>query len=458
MIYLLLNVLLTLALGAGILSALSGWGRVGRNGFHRWGLFYFTGLLAVCLAMYVLDLLHIPLQGRMVGGLAVVMSVVLLGVSWVRRKPTGSREGLGETKWLRLTVWEWILILLILSKALFVATESFSEIRRTDDAYTWSLSLAKHVYFQCEHHSYAMKEGYPRLTGLAMAWQTLMRPSWNEFAPNQAYLALYVFYLILLYGMTRAMLPRAWALGLTYVVAALPLVLTHSVLIGYSDLPMGMAMSMVAGHLYLYVREKRRQDLAIAVVVSLVLPLIKLEGKIPYMPVGIFCAVLAWAYVRERISIRRAWLITAGLAILAAVAAGSVFAIFGKEGPGFIGVEMYKRIYPSNHFMEVLPHYFAHLFWFYSNWMLVGPLALAAILFLAVSMGRKAEFVLVLFCLLNLAGVIYATAFGPGYKWVIESTLINRLLLQVMPAFLLSATVFLWRLQHDLEIRRGTRP
>jgi hypothetical protein len=442
----LLSTGLTLMLGGTLMAACGPRaGRSGRSLFERVGLAFFLGLFAVCALFYLYGAVDLPLRLGPLAGAAAALAAAAALVAWLR----GWRPAWHRPRWRAMAWGEWLLAALILSKVLYVGVSSVCQLRRTDDAFTLSLSLCRHIYDLAETRSFISRLtgiGYPKLPAFAMAWQSLAHRPWYEYAPNLAYLNWYAFYLCLLYGLARSMAGRFVALALTYVVGALPLVLNHATVIGYSDLPLGMVASLAMLYAYSAARTGRASDAVCAGVFTLVLPLIKLEGLLPYFAIAACCLGLGVAWGRGWMRAPSVWLTTGGLAVAAVAALSIMFSVYGAQGPSFLSAETYKRIYPGMHLSEVGPPFAAHLLWDYNNWMLVGPLSAAIVVALGWRFAARPEFVLVLFAGLSLVGSMYALCCGPGYAWVVDGTLVNRLLLQLAPATVAAATLILARL------------
>lgn len=433
--------LLTLFLGVGILAALPPPG-TSRHPLALLGRAWFLGLLATGLLLYALNSLHLRITAYSAGG-TVLLTAILLFI-FARQRNQRLLPDLSFGPLPEFDRWQGLLLFLLLLKIAIVLVEGDCEIRRTDDAFTWSLSLGRHLYCFGDLNMY-MKWNYPRLTGALIGWFSLFSRPFNEFSPNFFHISIYLFYLPLLYGLLAELLPPLPRLAAVYLVGSLPLVLTHTFMSGYSDLFLGMLLSLTILHSYRCARLKRRDELIDAAFFAAAMPLIKLEGLAPYLPLALLLMWVAYARTTSWGTPRRVWLAIlfiggCGIGILALI-----FILNGDQPPAFINPRIYWRMHPENHFLTVLPQLERHLFYTYSTWMLVGPLAMGTVLILGGKMIKQAEGLLFLGGLLLTGVTVYIFCFSPAYIYVMKGTLTNRFLLQQMPLMLVAAMLLIER-------------
>ncbi len=415
------------------------------NGFKGAGFSYFSGLFLITLIVYVFDLLSVPVHAAGIWGTTTALAVTGAIVVHRRRRNIDLMPFEPHAATAAIGIVDVFLILLILVKISYVVAESFAEIRRTDDAFTWSLSLAKHMYYEGEIGSFIMKWNYPKMTGIVIGCFSLLFQPFNEFAPNLPFMNNYIFFLVLFYGAIADVVSRRWAIAATYIVSALPLVLTHTVMIGYSDLFLGMVNTGVVIFAYQHLRSGNNNDLYCAMVFCCILPFTKLEGFFPYFPIGLLTIASSAVYQRGLLSAGKIWAIVCVLGVIVFATLAGFVAIYGDQAPSFLNQRLYERLMPENHFFEAVPRISQQLFYHYNNWMLVGPIAIAVVVIGAAVTTRKPEFAVTLPAMLMLIAYVYLTCFGFGYWGVRDVTLTNRLLLHQIIVHIYTATVLLGR-------------
>jgi len=80
---------------------------------------------------------------------------------------------------------------------------------------------------------------------------------------------------------------------------------------------------------------------------------------------------------------------------------------------------------------------------YYNNWEIVGTLAALALGPLAWARRRRPESVIALFGLLELAAFLNLFALGGAFEFLQNSTTVNRLYLQILPALLFGCAALL---------------
>ena len=345
--------------------------------------------------------------------------------------------------------WQWFLILLIACKLLYVAAMNLTSLYRSDDAFFFALGVAKATYYDQSHVNYVMRYGYPKVPGLVLHWFAVWQREWNEVAVNLAYFNYYLALLILFYENLRVRIGRAGGVVGVYLLSTFPILITHSVMIGYADLPMGIYLSFAGIYAYRYACDGARDDLVIAAIFTLIMPAIKQEGLIPYFFLGGFTIFAAWTLRTQRLKPLAIWA-TAGLLGLMAVGAVIALAIvYGDAGPSFLEPIVWEKIMPGNHLAEAVRPLLRHFIHNHNNWMLIGPLAVLALGPMSALFWNRAELVLSLYAVMLLGCFIYLLCISGAYQWFINGMAINRSFLQIIPVILFTVVVTTW-----LKIRR----
>ena len=322
--YLIATLLACLA-GYGMLWLLVKPGMRARSFFEQIGLSYFVGIVYLGAVGLVMGRL-----GLKVTFWTLSVSIILpVGVLAWRVLVSGARvgglfhmsaRGLFRHKW-----WQWVLIVLISVKLVYIFSMNLTELRRTDDAFKCWLVLAKRVHFEHTPAHYELPGNYPKLVGMAIFWVGGSLGEWSEFKANLTYFNFALFFLLLFYANLRTRTGKGPALAGVYALSAMPLFLNHAVMVGYADLPMAIFLTLTGVYAWRYACDGRRDDLALAVFFLLVMPQIKNEGLVPYFPFGAYAIAVAWILYHGKLRMKAVWIGTGILVVLGFLGRGGRF-------------------------------------------------------------------------------------------------------------------------------------
>lgn len=558
-----LATLVALAVGFSLLSWLRWPGMTSRSLFEQLGLSYIVGLWLITLEIFVFGHIGVPasLTTLLLAQLAPAALLAARFVVW-KGRPLFRANIDWRGLW-RRRGWQWLLIVLIASKLIYVGAMNLSELRRTDDAFTWAISLAKHTYFEQNHTGFTMAYSYPKFPGLALSWFEMCRGQWNEFALNLPYLNYVFFFLLLFYANLRRHTSRSAALIGAYIATAFPLVLNHAVLVGYNDMILGFMLCFTGAYAYRYAKGGQWDDLILAVFFLLAQTTIKKEGFFPYFAFGLYAVLISVIYQRWIKRPLLVWATTLGiiaagilmLTVLTAVYGGTqlrsgdldrpsyvvarlqnggtpisdylrgrmapdtrklvdawepgtevpsdtqsaVIADLNKEienasfftaerfkgatlsaetqamikskptgdartrlhrrlledaypdaiierGPPFLHPLVWGHIRPGYHLDVVWRPYLYHFGYYFNNWMVVGPLLVIALLPLIIVFARRVEFVLCVYCFLQVFAYLYLFSVGGVYFALVDGTTVNRSFMQMAPSLLFANVVMIYLL------------
>ena len=413
------------------------------------GLSYLTGLLLIGIEMNICGLVGIPVSLGAILGLQLVpvgLFVRRLATATPRLPYAAPRFDRACLRPLRASWWKWILAVLIALELGYVLSMNLTEIRRTDDAFTWQLSLSQHTYHERSHVDFEMLREYPKLPGLVLAWFAVARGGWDEFAINLCFFNYCAVLLLLFHANLRAAAGATVALLGTYLLSAQPLLVNHAVLIGYADLPLALLLFLAGAYAYRFARGGLRDDLVLAAAFTLALPFIKLEGLTPYLFIATFVVAAAVAYRRRWLSPLQLWGATGLLIVLSLSAVVVLALVYGDRGPPFLHERLWYRIRPGNHWDQIASPLLDHFFLRYGTWSLAGVLSALALPALAAVLYRRVELVLGVFGVLLLISHLYLFCVGGAYEFLVNGTTVNRSFLQIVPTFLFATSIMVARL------------
>lgn len=273
---------------------------------------------------------------------------------------------------------------------------------------------------------------YPDFLTWMQLWYASAAGGWIEPAVNLAWTGALAALALAAYGQWRGLGVSVWlAVALVWALISLPLVETHVALAGYADLWL-MAMfglAVLAGLHWARTRDPGQGLLAL--MATLCLPLIKLEGAVW---AGALIAVSVWSCLSPRTRWGLAGL-TIAIVVLLAVSGwalplpgvGSLSLGWGRIELAAVGtLDLYWR--PVGEAVVVglfrLPNW--HLLWY-----LLPVLALWRWRAMHTDPAAAWAARLVAFCLLLLFVLFF---FTDASSWAVDYTSANRLVMQIVPA------------------------
>jgi hypothetical protein len=151
---------------------------------------------------------------------------------------------------------------------------------------------------------------YPNALAWVDVWFACAAGGWIEPLVNLPWVGLWVALLIAHYGQWRALgLDRTRAAIFVYVLGSLPLLSVHAAIAGYADMWVAAAFGLGVLSWMRWLQRGERSQLALALACALVLPWLKMEG-------WIWAACLLAAIGYGTLPVRLRWWMSIGAAIL----------------------------------------------------------------------------------------------------------------------------------------------
>ncbi len=441
---------LTLSVGlpwlAGTLSVLLLWRRNDRS---CWllaaGYGYPLGAFAATLTLRLLDAAGIPWTLPMVALPMLVLIVVLLGLTRARRGPrvSGSRIlPAREVLLVPLRGLSWVCLALIAIRLIGLAAEIAWRPLQPWDAWSQWATKAK-VWFDygrmapfvsqeqwlapgdamrfVDMHSY-----YPATVPLLQVWTNVWLGRWDESLMNAPWLAVAVALGLAFYAqLRRAGADASTAMLFTYLVLSLPILNIHVALAGTADVFIATAYGMAAMALWRWTRTRERFDITLVAAMAAVLVTIKVEGML-------------WALTLVPpvvVALNR----RVGLGLVFSLGAAALFYVaFGPAEIAMFGYVL--RTGFENVSLPLMQHLFImdnwHLLWLAAAVVVVRRyrrLWAPDLASMTATMSGALGFVFIVYFFSSAAG------------GVDDETLVNRLLLHMVPALVF----YLALLLHD---------
>jgi hypothetical protein len=422
-------------------------GRAAGGTALRLGYAYFVGTLLLTLWMRLLSLAGIDFGRLSIGMPLFALAAGLL--AWALRRLRIPLQALRAAPrlllrpplpgWQRLA-WTLLLCWLALRFALLAAEVAWRPLYPWDAWTQWATKarvwyeLARIVPFVRADVWLAGAPGayfdaspnYPATVPLLQVWSCVALGRWDDSAMNWPWLLMAIALALCVYGALRdAGLSLLGALVGAYLVASLPLLDTHVALAGYADLMMACIYTLAALAFYRWTLRRDPRDAALALLLALCCPLIKVPGAIWALTLlpGVVIALLP----RQ------------GLRLVALAFGVGVLALLflAQSSPMILGHRLHVNF-------EAPWRALAEAYFLFANWHLLWY----AVVALAIVGARR----LVRPPLAPLSGVVasglaflgVAFTFTNVAAWVADFTTVNRATLHLAP-LLVVLCVLLWQ-------------
>jgi len=413
----------------------------------RLGYAYLVGALLLTLWMRVLSLSGIDFGRLSIGGPLLLGAVALL--VWALRRQRIPLQAWRDAprmlvrpalpRWQRLA-WTLLLAWMALRFALLAAEVAWRPLYPWDAWVEWATKarvwyeLARIVPFVHADVWLAGAPGayfdaspnYPASVPLLQVWSCIALGRWDDSAMNWPWLLMLIALALSVYGALRdAGLSLLAALVGAYLAASLPLLDAHVALAGYADLMMACVYTLAALAFYRWTLRRDPRDAALALLLALCCPLIKVPGAIWALTLlpGVVVALL------PRFGPR--------LVALAFGVGALVLLFLAQSAPMILGHRLHADFQPPWHAL-------GEAYFLFANWHLLWY----AIVALAIIGARRlirpplAPLAVVVASGLAFLGVVFT--FTNVAAWVADFTTVNRATLHLAP-LLVVLCVLLWQ-------------
>ncbi len=256
---------------------------------------------------------------------------------------------------------------------------------------------------------------YPGTVPLLQVWTSLWLGTWNDAWMNAPWPALFASLGFASYAQARrAGIDASVAMIFTWLLLSLPFLDLHVALAGMADLFLAAALGMCTMAMAQAVRTRAAADVGLALVMAAACASIKVEGSLWLLTLlpGVVVAL------RPRLGLRL---------VLVGVVVAVAYLAFGPSRLRLFGYALQTEF--TNVSLPLLQHMFVmdnwHLFWYAAAGVVIWQrrrLLDAMLAPMSIAMLCSVSFIVVVFFFSNAAG------------GVDDETLVNRLLLQLVPA------------------------
>ena len=394
-------------------------------------LAFSIGLGGVTIIMYLLSLLNFSLT--LMNILAVVVGIsVLLAVFC--RKPATKRRGFPPLDW-----QEWLLTGLIFIKIVFVFFSALVKPVIDIDAILYYSIVAKGIFYGQSFFAPYLQTfiaSKPPFPYLAQGWTLI-----GLQQPNDCYLKLFsailfLCLIIIFYSVLRRSLSRKPSLVFAFFLSTLPLLVYHATT-AYADLLITFYFSVAGLYSYLFIKMGQRSSLILSL---LFCGLTVWAKKAGFILAGIDLFLLFIFLPRPQLKKTIPYL-AIFLVLIAPILAGRMIDTFGMLNPTLSFEQPQLSLQEKT--ATMIPIVGKKLF-LYADWHLTWLLFVAAVIFFPKQWAKSGQNFLLTLTLLSLLAILGQFTTAGSFRWLLDGTLLDRLVMPVVPlALFFSAQVFL---------------
>jgi hypothetical protein len=420
--------------------------------WEKLALAFLTGLILIVMIMFLLALAHIPVDRA-----TILVSWSLLSVlaAWyVVRKDSflfDVQEARGALK-LDLRGWsavEYLLLALLSLKTIYLFFVTLVKPVIDVDAISMYSIGAKGIFYS---KSFLTPFVFERLSGkplfpfLSQAWVLIGLGDFNDCLIKVLTPVMFLCLLVIFYSASRRYFPRLAALVFTFLLSTLPFMVFHAAT-AYSDFPQMAYYALGAIYLFLFMKEED-QGRAGPAVSFLTVSAVLLGASVWVKRGGLALVVLNLAVLIVYLLMKNLFNKDKWRAFLPAAIAFLVISlpsiVYGQAGFLFRGVagivggattETASSVGEASRFQVVMETVLKKLF-LYADWQLLFLLFLLVLIFCFRRAYKGPLLYLLAVILLDLGAIAAQFSFGSSFAYLLDGTLLDRLVMSVVPVVL----------------------
>jgi len=357
----------------------------------------------------------------------------------------------------KLTVFEYILIFLISLKSIFVFFATLIKPVVDVDAFQQYTIVAKGVFYTKTFLTpYLGNFGIdkPLFTFLSQAWVFLGLHTINDALVKIFTPILFVCFLIIFYAALRKYFARVYSLLFTFLLSTLPFIVYHATT-AYSDFPMTFYYTTATIYLFLFMKDfpQNKDRSFVNIIISFALLAIAVWAKRAGIVLsGVNIAVLIVYLTIQRKTIQKPDLKKLVIGLIIFILAISPWIAYGQTGmlvkvfKSFVKTE---QVVPADAAIaEIAPapttlpktnvifSTFLRKNFLYADWHLTWLLLLIALIFFYKRSFGLPHVLLLAIIFLDITAVFVQFSSGEQFKWLLDGTLLDRLIMNEVPIIL----------------------
>ena len=407
------------------------------------------GFGSLAILMYFSCRLGVPLTLANCSAAAICAALVFIGVAWVLGWRTQFHGKLGIIK-LHLTVAEKVLLASLMALFAYVFTVSIGKPLVDVDAFQFYSIVAKGILYKASFLS-AYLQPYlndkPVFPYLYQGWSFLVLGTPNDALFKVANPILFLCFITAFYSVIRRFLSRTHSLLFALLLASLPLTLYH-VSTAYADFPITLFFGLACFYFYRCLEEFESGSSGANPSLSLALTF--LSFTIWTKRAGLVLALIMLSMLAVFLILRRQQLIKKDpRLILAAFWPFVLFALpwialsqkgtLSRVAGSALGADTASAASQqlASPDLVVMLGIITNKILFYGDWLLLMGLFIVCLIFFWTVARKPALNYLLALILLCLFVITYQFHSKEMYQWLLDGTLLDRLIMNVTPAILL---------------------
>lgn len=428
---------------------------------ERFSLAWGIGIGLLGLEMFTLSLAGIPLNLPVVSIPIIVFVFIMMLYLYAKKIPLIDLSSLntllkefkrinrGDHRWRKAA--EILLTILIVLTIFFVFFDaSIKPIVNFDDLWRQG-SIAKIIFVSGKvitEQTAELAGPHPFLNPLSQAWVYMGMGSWNDALGKIIFALCYTSLLLIFYANLRKQSSRLFSLLFAYLFTSFPLIIYHAGT-AYSDLMQTFYYSAGIIYLFQWMRQGEHADLYFSALLLGIGNFVKQSG----IPLWIIATLVLFTYIfiEKKNEIRRGgvfllisflisapWLFYQNSFLMKQITnlGGKIAVVLGKSA--ITGSDIVTGANPSlvtPTLFDIFYHLGRRMFT-YADWQILWFVLILALIFGWKSILETRLKYLLLIIVLNLAMIVYAFFDPATYQYLLDGTLVERLMMYQIPVVL----------------------
>ncbi|OGC32356.1 hypothetical protein A2311_05290 [candidate division WOR-1 bacterium RIFOXYB2_FULL_48_7] len=409
------------------------------------------GLGLIILTMFSLDLLHQALTfSSIIFGLSLVSFPALIYLIKQKNYCFSLKEFLPP--WPKLANYEWLIIFLISLKSTFVLFSALVKPVVDCDAFQFYAIVAKGIFFD---HSFSLPHlqqyigDKPLLPFLAQGWTFLAQNSTNDSYLKLIPAVMFICLIIVFYAVARRLAAMPIALLFAWMLSTLPFFVYHATT-AYADLAISFFYVIGTFYLCLLIREisakKSAVSFAYILLSAIFLGLTVWAKRAGLVLAGIdlFILLAVVIHYREILVKQDYWRLATGLLVFLLIVLpwlmlgqlGTLTQITKSMITAPAIVQGSTAINPDNGRFLAMISIFGRKLFLYNDWQLAWAGLIIVFAFFWRQILKPPYSFILLIIIIDLLSLFVQFGSGETFRWLLDGTLLDRLLLNQVPIVL----------------------
>lgn len=419
--------------------------------WEKIALAFAVGLGLLTALMYALTAINIPLNLQIILlAVGAIIGLIALYLFYLRIFCLNLNEirSAFDFKKLKLNWLEGVLLGLIGFKVIYTFFIALIKPMIDVDAFQFYSIVAKGIFFTgkfFDPYFFQFISDKPPFPFLAQGWAFIGLGTVNDAQFKALWPALFLCFIIIFYSIMRRSAPRWFSLLFTFGLSSLPLMLYH-VGTAYSDFPVTFYYSAGTFYLFLFMKEfekaaNSRGYLWLAAILLAVSLWVK-KAALVLTGIDLIILLIFLFRRRARLSLSVSKPLLYGLVLffllsLPIIVQSRLQLVFGTiQSLGAAPPEFVQASEKSLGLGEktaIIATTFLRKIFLYGDWQLLGALLIVSLVFFPKTAFSPPARYLLIILLIDFLSVFVQFESGGSFHWLLDGTLLDRLVMNEMP-------------------------